>query len=592
MRISFSMDGIRSMDQFYTYTTEHYPGFGEGRVEHYHGDDYCKKVITDVLNTLTPTDWMEQKHLGSRDRIANETFMLSSSGGSEYNISFAVNTYNGEAARLEITITAPETGGYDHRLEKLKIALKNRLLPDWHQCTWLVDEQAAALCKNAYEKTFAIENNLRAFASKVLIHFLGVDWIKKAGLEKEAESVDALKEKFVQRVSDFDNINTDFLSMTLETLIGVMFKGVTYRDNVILSRQDYEKVQAMGARQKTTGNNIAEYIKHLRTVDKRIWDNLFVPYIDDPSAFKAAAHNFIEDRNHVAHSKVLSWSAYQVILQDFEKMDSLILSADAKFEHEETADEVIQTWQAEQENDEYEQEYYRDRLADETGMDILDEDEIKNWFDEVLHELFDLVYQRYHLDVCYEISNLTTPSEDGVMFSISCPAVEDGSAKIDIVAEYSIDDGLGEDSVCYIVAKDGAEREIGKAEVRFHNGDGCEGEEGIMEATDNTEYDTSELDGFQDDLLVAIESLNHYPGELDALSYENKGAVQVVADFPCEQCGKLGVSIDETFLTIGRCCYCGYENELVKCARCGEMVNVDILEDGICPSCAAYIDKQ
>lgn len=113
-----------------------------------------------------------------------------------------------------------------------------------------------------------------------------------------------------------------------------------------------------------------------------------------------------------------------------------------------------------------------------------------------------------------------------------------------------------------------------------------------MEATDNTEYDTSELDGFQDDLLVAIESLNHYPGELDALSYENKGAVQVVADFPCEQCGKLGVSIDETFLTIGRCCYCGYENELVKCARCGEMVNVDILEDGICPSCAAYIDKQ
>lgn len=126
--------------------------------------------------------------------------------------------------------------------------MKNRLLPDWHQCTWLVDEQAAALCKNAYEKTFAIENNLRAFASKVLIHFLGVDWIKKAGLEKEAESVDALKEKFVQRVSDFDNINTDFLSMTLETLIGVMFKGVTYRDNVILSRQDYEKVQAMGAR--------------------------------------------------------------------------------------------------------------------------------------------------------------------------------------------------------------------------------------------------------------------------------------------------------------------------------------------------------
>lgn len=54
----------------------------------------------------------------------------------------------------------------------------------------------------------------------------------------------------------------------------------------------------------------------------------------------------------------------------------------------------------------------------------------------------------------------------------------------------------------------------------------------------------------------------------------------------------VGVSIDETLLTIVRCCYCGYENELVKCERCGEMVNVDVHEHGLCPSCAAYIDKQ
>ena len=34
-------------------------------------------------------------------------------------------------------------------------------------------------------------------------------------------------------------------------------------------------------------------------------------------------------------------------------------------------------------------------------MDILDEEEIINWFDEVLHDLFNIVYQQYHLDVCY-----------------------------------------------------------------------------------------------------------------------------------------------------------------------------------------------
>ena len=104
--------------------------------------------------------------------------------------------------------------------------------------------------------------------------------------------------------------------------------------------------------------------------------------------------------------------------------------------------------------------------------------------------------------------------------------------------------------------------------------------------------DTSELEGAQDDFIAAIEALNPYPEILEVLSYENKGAVQFVADFPCEQCGKYGVSIDETFLTVGRCCYCGYENELAKCKRCGEMVNVFLLEHGLCPSCADYIDRQ
>lgn len=592
MRILLSMDGIKNMDHLYTWTIELSEEFGDIRVEHYHGDDYCKNIVADVFKNLAPSDWANKIYLGARERIANETFMLSSTVGSEYSISFAINTYNGEAARLEIAITAPETESYDQKLEDLKIALKNRLFPDWQECTWLVDEQAAALCKKAYEKAFTVENNLRAFASKVLIHFLGVNWIKKAGLEKAAESVKSLKEKFIQRVPEFDNINADFLSMTLETLLGVIFEGVIFKDNVILSRQDYAQVQEMGGKQKVTGSSIANYIKTRRAADKKIWDDLFVPYIDDPDSFETAAHAFIEDRNHVAHSKVLSWSAYQVILRDFNTMGSLILLADAKFEREETADEVLQTWEAEHEDAEYEREYYRTRLASETGMDIRDENGIRNWFDEVLHDLFSAVYQRYHLDVCYEISDFATPTEGKIVFSISCPAVEDGSARIDAIAQYSVDDDLGEDSTCYIVAKDGAGDDICKAEIHFHNGNGHEGEECIMEATDDSEYDTSELDNFRDELFDAIESLNPYPAQLNALAYEHRGAVQFVADFPCEQCGKFGVSIDETFLPIGRCCYCGYENELVKCERCGELVDVDTLEHGLCPSCAAYIDKQ
>ena len=453
--------------------------------------------------------------------------------------------------------------------------------------------QSAQLCKEAYEKAFIIENNLRAFASKVLIHFLGIDWLNSTGLEKEAESVKCLKEKFIQRVPEFDNINADFLSMTLETLVGVMFEGKIYNDNVVLNKSQYAKVWEI-AKKNGTGNSIAEFIKSKRTVEKNIWEDLFVPFIDEPEKFKEAAHNFIEDRNHVAHSKVLSWSAYQVILKDFEKMDEQIRNADAKFDMEETSDELLDTWSAEEEAEEEQdvRAYYRDRLASETGIDILDESDIRNWFDNVLHDLFSDVYQQYHLDVCYEISDFQTP-DNGICFTVTSPVMEDSSLRVDVFSEYVIDDELGEDSTCTIECKDGTGKTICSAEIHFHNGNGYEGEEGLMEADEDSEYDTSELEELREELFEYIdEKLNPYPGKLDAYVYENKGDNAWTADFACSQCGKFGVSINEEFLPIGRCCYCGWDNELEKCDRCGQLVDVDVLENGLCPSCSAYVDKQ
>lgn len=591
MTIKFSMDRIKNMDQLYTWTPTYSEELGcPGEEEHYHGTDYCKQVIADVLSAM---NWGTQKYLGSLDRIANEVFNVNLSEGINYRIEFAINTYEKKAARLECTITGLETENYDQKLEELKIALKNRLAPDWEVCTWLVDMQSARLCKEAYEKAFVIENNLRAFASKVLIHFLGVDWLSKPGLEKQSESVKNLKGKFIQRVPEFDNINTDFLSMTLETLFGVLFDGVTYNIEFVLNRDQYDKLFNMASK-NVSGQNIADYIKSKRTVEKSIWSDLFVPFIDEPEKFKDATHKFIEDRNHVAHSKILSWNSYQVILNDFEKMDGQIRKADAKFDMEETSDEILDTWSAEEEAEEEQdvRAYYRDRLASETGIDILDESDIENQFDETLHDLYSDVFKQYHLDVRYEISDFQTPNE-GTCFTVTSPVLEDGSLRVDVFANYIIDDDLGVDSVCKIECRDGEGKTICSAEISFRNGNGHEGEEGLMEADEDSEYDTSELEELREELFEYIdEKLNPYPGKLDAHVYENKGDNAWTADFACSQCGKFGVSIHEEFLPIGRCCYCGWDNELEKCDRCGQLMDVDVLENGLCPSCSANVDKQ
>lgn len=57
--------------------------------------------------------------------------------------------------------------------------------------------------------------------------------------------------------------------MTLETLFGVIFDGIIFKEDVILSREDYTKVQELGVKQKVAGGFIADYIKARRTVDKK-----------------------------------------------------------------------------------------------------------------------------------------------------------------------------------------------------------------------------------------------------------------------------------------------------------------------------------
>lgn len=184
-------------------------------------------------------------------------------------------------------------------------------------------------------------------------------------------------------------------------------------------------------------------------------------------------------------------------------------------------------------------------------------------------------------------------TDNGICFTIVSPVLEDNSLRVDVTAEYSIDDDLGEDSTCEVACKDGAGRTICSGNIYFHNGNGYEGEECIMEASENSEYDSSEMNDLRDNLFGYIdEELNPYPEKLNTYIYENKGLNDWTANFACIQCGKFGVSINEDFLPVGRCCYCGCDNELEKCDRCGELVSADDIVHGFCPSCLAYIEKE
>ena len=130
---------------------------------------------------------------------------------------------------------------YDKSLEQLKLALKERLKKDWTLCTWLVDDQSEMLCANLYHRFFRIENQVRAFANKVLIQHLGHNWLEQPGLEKYRDSVSSMEKSFKQIVPQYANTDATLISMTLETLSEIMLKAVAYNENTVLEQSSLFK---------------------------------------------------------------------------------------------------------------------------------------------------------------------------------------------------------------------------------------------------------------------------------------------------------------------------------------------------------------
>ena len=59
------------------------------------------------------------------------------------------------------------------------------------------------------------------------------------------------------------------------------------------------------------------------------------------------------------------------------------------------------------------EQYWRDRIFGETGVEIRDEDEIYELLCQTVAELYDTVSDRYHYDPCFEVSDMETPVKDG-----------------------------------------------------------------------------------------------------------------------------------------------------------------------------------
>lgn len=549
--------------------------------------EYSEAILADVKPCLS--GFTEYKYLGCRERIAREAYQLTISGMT-YDVFFVFDKREDDNIQLHIEIESPiienpdfETR-YNKTLEALKLVLKDRVSKDWQGCTWLIDDQSEFLCAELYPHFFRLENRIRAFVNEVLIQHMGQNWLNYPGLEQYREAIRGIENSFKQTVPQFANINSSLLSMTLEMLSELMRDAKVYSNNTVLTSADISRVN-----EHLKGQNIKaarEFIMRRREIEIDLWSDVFSQYFADPDQLVTELKQFTKSRNHIAHNKLITLAVFYQIYNELSIFGAHVQNAASEFERKNASEELLDTWQYEREQDEYDEQYWCDRIFGETGVEIRDEDEIYELLCQTVAELYDTVSDRYHYDPCFEVSDMETPVKDGTtkVFTVTSNASDE---KLTLFVSIVVDDDMDTSSYLTIEAKHGDDV-IAKVECTYHNGEGHEGEEGLCVADSDSEYDDTEVHDFLEDLIAYIEEdLNPYVKQVSAMEYEcgRHGGTSPVADFACQECGKDGVSITEDLLPIGKCCYCGYENEHYVCELCGTVYDDMGGDEHLCNGC-------
>lgn len=560
--VRFMFNRINNYELLYEDVVEYDKNWGDDITSvQDHTKDYVTKIMNDIVPNLLKQSTL--KYLGCLERIANEVFVLETDSA-EYTVTFTIDTFLDKDARIIIDIVSQYTYEgiekcYDRYLEKLKIEIKKKMNTDWKRCNWLIDEPSEALCTELYSEFFKLENRIRSFVSRVLTLHLGVDWLSSCGLEKYYKSATQLSDAFKQKVPELDDINADLISLTLESVFDIVFKCQVYENDIVLSRAEY--VQLENILTSSKGNeNAKDFILKRRKKVADIWEDIFKQYFDKPEKFKTDVNKFINSRNHIAHNKLITWNTYNTILSELDEIEDDLDYADDKFDEKEMSKEVMLTREYEAEQESEEREYWRSRIVQETGIEILDGEGIYDKFCETLDDFYQDILKQFQYDPCFDIEQIETPVHDGEthFFDIKCKALEQNS--VEVYVDMIIDDDMGESSSCSIVCKT-ENAEIFSANCHFVNGSGYEGDDCLMQAELDSEFDDSEVEELKHSLLKYVtEKLNPMIVKLNSIQHDKEKLKEFVGDNECEECGHFGLSVNDEFYPIGKCCYCGTEN--------------------------------
>lgn len=593
MNIEFMLNDIKNINLIYN-SEKKYDEHWETDITttRYLGTNYCANIVEQIK-----THFVEVKNInykGQTMRIAHEEYDIETLE-EKYTVSFTIDTFE-EKNQTQLIINISSTSHdekYDLFLEKLKVFIKGILLKDWEMCTWIIDEQSEYLGMGLYPLIFKTENKMRAFINKVLTYKFGVKWMNELGLEGIKKAYRKSNIDFKREVPDFNNINDFLISSTIESLVKLMLESKVFERSFTLADMDNIRLHEMLS--EGNSNSVFQKLIESRKVKVDIWEDLFKKYFDND--IKKSITDFIKNRNHVAHNKLLTKAAFEKMKQNILEVQNRFDIANEKFIDEAPSNELCETWDLEQQQIQAEKEYILERIESETGIKILLEREIFKLFQEKIEQIYCDIDDSEYFNYAVDISKLNNVQEEVVkqiIFSVESKV--DSSFNFNVCALFDITEGMGEDSYLDIWIETADMTKLLETRIMYHNGEAYEDTMECYFVPKTESYFEDEiLKDFVVDLKKYIrEDMNTIKLEVDNIVYSSikEGNSLPVADFSCWNCNENYISIDDELYPYGHCINCGEENEILKCIRCEALYSSEDGEKDFCNYCLEKIEKE
>ncbi|WP_063221369.1 hypothetical protein [Bacillus cereus] len=546
-------------------------------------ESYTKKLLENIKKNLRPNDL---NFLSSNTKTTKCAIMIDDIN--EFIITF---TYirSITISQLKVEISGDDLNRLDTNLHNLKTRLKDLMLVEWEECLWLQDLQAEKFSDILYGEVHKVENALRRLINTILFYNLGGNWWETYMPTKLVQGYKDRDEQFKKRSHSFKNIHTSLMSIDTKDLISILtFKTHKVKEvNLFASpntdNPDIRKFQYImsdllnGQKLDMHKKKLTGILEDTLEVDKDFGKEFFEPWFScDLDRFIEKWKGFCEDRNHVAHNKLIDIKLFKKYKKIMAELLEVIVEAEKKFNNHLDSEmeqylEKLEEQEVMQMMGDYEAElHYRRRMREEAAVEILEEDEILEKFKAIVSEAFDnlqeMLYYRSDIEVEFK--------EQSVLNNVKAFEITHNyfGRTLHIATEAAIDSSeCGVSTVNLILFYNNTPQITSK--ITFTNGSSYfDDDQGTYMPDNESELDIDGLEEIETEISYLIENFMPEIEEDD------------IASFPCEQCNKYNINLSEdNGFEIGTCLYCEHPNHVGKCMKCGKTLNSPT--DKVCDEC-------